>query len=101
MINMDEIHFVAAKKKSQFKTKTQIGPFICNSKATREEVDKLDLKEMQFSLSFTWSYDKLGIIYRLRVETKSTPYFQTPRPEIEKYKHQPEWVENTLQEAEE
>ena len=28
MINMDEIHFVVAKKKSQFKIKTHIGPFI-------------------------------------------------------------------------
>lgn len=52
MLNMDEIHFVAAKKKSQFKIKTQIGPFICNSRATGEEADKL-FKEMQFSLSFT------------------------------------------------
>jgi len=49
---MDEIHFVDAKKKYQFKIKIQMGPFICNNKAEREEVDKL-LKEMQFSLSFT------------------------------------------------
>ena len=56
---------------------------------------------MQFNLSFTWSYDPLGIISRLRVETKSTPYFYTHRREIEKYKNQPEWVENTLQEADE
>ena len=45
MLNMDEFHFVAAKKKSQFKIKTQIGPFICNSKAAGEEADKL-LQEM-------------------------------------------------------
>lgn len=45
MPNMDEIHFVAAKKKSQFKTKTQIGTFICNNRAAGEEADKL-LEEM-------------------------------------------------------
>ena len=72
MINMDEIHFVVAKKRSQFKIKTQVGPFICNSRVAREEADKL-LKEKQFSLSFTSSYDSLGINSRLRVETKSTP----------------------------
>ena len=45
MLRMDEIHFVAIKKKSQFKIKRQIGHFICNSRAVREEADKL-LKEM-------------------------------------------------------
>lgn len=38
MINVDEIHFVAAKKKSQFRIKSEIGPFIYNSRATGEEV---------------------------------------------------------------
>jgi len=94
MINMDEIHFVAAKKKSQFTNKSQIGPFICNNRATGEEVDKL-LKEIQFSLSFTWSYDPLGVISKLRVENKSTTYIHTSKPEIEKYKNQLEWTENT------
>ena len=41
MLNMDEIHFVAAKKKYQFKIKTQIGPFIFKNMAKGEEVDKL------------------------------------------------------------
>jgi len=96
MINMDEIHFIAAKKKSQIKIKAQAGPFIYNSRVVGEEAAKV-LKEMQFNLSFTWSYDPLGIISKLRIETKSTPYFHTPRPKIEKYKNQLEWVENTLQ----
>jgi len=83
---MDEIHFVATKKKSQFKIKTKVDPFICNNSATEEELDKL-LKEMQFSIIFTWSYDPLGIISKLRVETKSTPYLHTSRLEIEKNKN--------------
>jgi len=40
MINADEVHFVAAKKQSQFRMKSQIGPFICNSRASGEEDDK-------------------------------------------------------------
>jgi len=59
------------------------------------------LKEMKFGLSFTWSYDPMGVISRLRVENKFTPYHHTARPEIEQYKNQSEWKENTLQEAEE
>lgn len=45
MLNLDEIHFFAAKNKSQFKIETHVGPFICNIKAAGEEADKL-LKEM-------------------------------------------------------
>ena len=38
---MDQVHFVAAKKKSQFKLKTQIGPFICNSRKVATEADQI------------------------------------------------------------
>lgn len=43
------------------------------------------LKEMNFKLSFTWSYDPFGIISALRIQLKYTPYNHTPRPELEKY----------------
>ena len=77
-----------------------MGPFICNTRSAREEADKI-LKEMKFSLSFTWSYDPWGIIYKLRVEKLTTPYIHTSRPEIEKYANQSKWAENSLQEAKE
>jgi len=54
---------------------------------------------MKFGLSFTWSYDPMGVISKLRVENKFTTYHHTARLEIEKYKNQLEWKENTLQEA--
>lgn len=82
MLKLDDIHFVVAKKKSQFRINTQVGPFICNTRYISEEVDKM-LKEMKYSLSFTWSYDPCGIISKLKVENKSTPYIHTSRPEIE------------------
>lgn len=84
IIIMDELHFVSAKKKSQFKLKVHIRSFICNSRSAGIKVDQL-LKDMNFKLSFTWSYDPFGIILALRVQLKSTPYKHTPRPELEKY----------------
>ena len=41
MLNVDEVHFVSPKKKSQVRIKTQIGPFICNIRTTGEEANKL------------------------------------------------------------
>ena len=81
-LNEDEIHFVAPKNKSQFKLKAQVGPFICNIRATREETDRL-LSQMNFDLSFTWSYDPMGVVSRLRVENKFTTYHHPARLEIE------------------
>jgi hypothetical protein len=100
MINSKQIHFVAAKKKSQFRIKTQIRPFICNNREAGEEA-YIILKHMKFPLSFTWSYDPFGIIYELRTKKNTTPYVNTQRPEVEGYMNQAEWEENTLQEAEE
>lgn len=73
---------------------------MCNTRTASEEVDKI-LKEMKFSLSFTWYYDPCGIISKLGVDNKNTPYIQTSRPDIEQYANQLEWAENTLQGAEE
>lgn len=61
MINMDQLHFVATNKKARFKTKNHVGPFICNVRAVGNEVEKL-LRQMNFKLSFTWSYEPLGVI---------------------------------------
>jgi len=78
-MNMDELHFVWTKKKSHFKLKAQIEPFICNTRASVKEAGIL-LKQMKFKLSFTWPYDPLGNIYEIRAEHKTTPYPHTPRP---------------------
>jgi len=97
---MDDLHFLVAKRKYQFKIKAHVGPFICNTKTTTKEENIL-LKQMKFKLSFIWSYDPLGIISKFRVEKKTTPYTHTPRPKIEKYMNQNQLHENTLQEPEE
>jgi hypothetical protein len=99
MINSDDIHFVALKKKQQLRIKGQIGSFICNSRAVEEEANKL-LKEMKFGISFPWHYDPCGIIAEMRLRNKSSPYAHVPKPEIKKYMNQTEWEVNTLEDTE-
>jgi len=100
MIHMDDLHFVVAKKNSQFKIKAQVGPFMCNTRTTSKEADLL-LKQLSFELSFTWSYGPFVMISGLMVEQKTTPYTHTLQQEIEQYMNQYEWEENTMQEKEE
>jgi hypothetical protein len=99
MINLDDIHFVAFKKKQQLRIKGHIGSFICNNRAAGEEANKI-LKEMKFSLSFSWHYDPCGIIAETRSRNKISPYAHVPKPEIEKFMNQTEWEENTLLDTE-
>ena len=49
--------------------------------------------------SFPWNYDPQGILSKLRVKCKLTPFIHESKPEIEKFANQIEWVENTLTEA--
>ena len=41
MIGADEVNFLAARKKRQFKMENQMGPFICNSKEAGPEADMI------------------------------------------------------------
>lgn len=100
MINVDDVHFLSAKNKSIFKIKTKVGPYVFNARTAGIEAELL-LKKINFKPNFTWFYDTLGHISKMRIEKKYTPYSHTPRPEIEQYKNQTLWVENTVQEEEE
>ena len=82
MINMDDLHFVSGKRKSQLKLKENIGSFICNTKSVGAEDDAM-LKKMGFQPVFTWSYDPHGIIYTLRIELKTNSYTHTSKAKIE------------------
>ena len=53
IINSDDVNFLSARKKTQFKIKNQLGPFICNNREAGEEAEKC-LQEMKFSSSFMW-----------------------------------------------
>jgi len=100
MINSDDIHFVEFKKKQQLRIKGQIGSFICNSRAAREEANNI-LKEMNFSLIFPWHYDPCCIVAETRLKNKISHYAHVPMPEIENFMNQTEWQENTLLETKE
>jgi hypothetical protein len=99
MINSDDIHFVVLKKKKQLRIKGMKGSFICNSRAVKEEANKI-LKEMKFGISFSWHYDPCGIIAEMRLRNKISPYAHVPRLEIEKFMNQTKWEVNTLENVE-
>ena len=40
ILNSDSINFLAAKNKTQFKLKNQVGPFICNHREAGVEATK-------------------------------------------------------------
>jgi hypothetical protein len=95
MINSDDIQFVAFKKNQQLRIKGQIGSFICNNIATREEAHKM-LKEMNFSLIFPWHYDPCGIITETKIKNNISTYAHVPKPEIERFMNHTEWEEKNL-----
>jgi hypothetical protein len=99
IMNSDDIHFVSLKKKQQLRIKGQIGSFICNSRGTGEEADRM-LKEMKFLTSFIWHYDPCGIISEMRVKNKNVPYAHESKPKIEKFANQTEWEPDTLMDVE-
>lgn len=95
MINLDEVYFVKAKKKSQLRIKDQLGPFICNSREAGKEAEEI-LQRLRLKQSFIWNYDPLEFIFNRRQKNKLSPYIHHRIPEIKQYANQFEWVENTL-----
>ena len=87
-----------SKNKIQFKLKNQIGPFICNHRDVEKEA-RNQLLEYKFEESFPWNYDPKGILSKLRVKWKLTPFTHEDKPETEKFSNELEWIENTLIDA--
>lgn len=70
-------------------------PFSCNTKEVGLEADII-LQQMKFNNSFMWQYDPHGFINKLRINVKLGPFIHYPRPDIERFYNQVEWLENTL-----
>jgi len=87
IINSDEVNFLSARKKTQFKMKNQLGPFICNNNEAGLEVDKI-LQQMNFKRSFMWQYDPNGVRNKLRLKFKLSPFIHEPRLDIERFSSQ-------------
>ena len=95
IINSGKVNFLSARKKTQFKIKNQLGPYICNNREAGEEADKI-LYQMKFNSNFMWQYDPNGVINKLRLKLKLSAFMHESRQYIEKYANQSEWLENTL-----
>ena len=99
IIDFDEVNFLSTRKKTQFKIKNQLGPFICNNREDGQEAEKI-LRKMNFKCSFMWQYDPNGVINKLGLKFKLSPFIHESRPDIERYANQLEWLENTLRDVE-
>ena len=66
-----------------------------NNRESDKEIDKR-LLELKFQKSFPWNYDPQGLLISIRVKNKLPPFIHEPKPDIEKFSNQTEWVENTL-----
>ena len=53
ILNSDEVNFLSTMKKTQFKIKNEIGPFICNNRTASQQVEKY-LQEFKFSQCLKW-----------------------------------------------
>ena len=95
VLNADAINFMASKKKTQFKLKNQIGPFIVNNRDADKEIERR-LSELKFQVSFPWNYGPQGLLNSIRVKNKLPPFIHEPKPDIEMFSNQTEWAENTL-----
>lgn len=95
------IHFCSVKKKAQLRIKSQLGPFICNSREVEREAENILQSHYKFQRTFCWvPYDPFGCISEKRIKNKSSPYIHHRIPDIEQYANQDEWVEETLVEEE-
>ena len=95
IINLDQIHFTKAKKKSQFRIKDHLGPFFCNNREAGKVVEEI-LEHMKLNKSFGWRYDPHSFICDRRMKNRLSPYSHHRIPEIEQYANMDEWKEGTL-----
>ena len=75
-----------------------MGPFICNHIDAEQEATK-QLLEYRFEEIFSWNYDPQGILSKMRVKWKLTPYIHEKKLDIEQDVNQIEWLENNLVDA--
>jgi len=81
----DLTHFYGARKKSHFKIRHQLGPFIFNKRYEAwKDFDTILGEKLKLKLSFHWSpYDPEHFIRFRRVKNRLTGYVHHKIPEIE------------------
>lgn len=95
ILNADEVNFMASRKKTQFKLKNQIGPFILNNREAANDIN-IKLKEYKFPYNFIRNYDPQGVLSTIRIKFKLSPFLHDSKPQIEKFSNQKEWEPNNL-----
>ena len=97
IINVDLVHFCAAKKKAQLRIKNQLCPFVINSRDAWQEAKKILEDHLRLKKSFWWvPYDPNSFICDRRTRNRLTVYIHHRIPEIEQFANQDEWVKGTL-----
>jgi hypothetical protein len=69
-------------KKTNFKPKREIGPFIVHTRSSLQVVETM-LQELGFEQGTTWKYDPLGVISNKRLELQITTYEHQRKPDLE------------------
>jgi hypothetical protein len=97
-LNVDEVHFIPRRKKTNFKPKREIGPFIVHSRSTLQVLETM-LQELGLEQGTTWQYDPLGVINNKRLELDISTYKHQSKPDLEQIRNLDTWeeIQNFLQ----
>jgi hypothetical protein len=98
-LDSDNIHFIPRKKRTNFKIKREVGPFIVYNRTTLQVVET-KLQELNLERGEAWKYDPFGIIKEKRLELGLTSYEHHNKPHIEIIMNLYSWeeVQGILQE---
>ena len=74
MINLDIVHFCNAKKKAQLRIKSQLGPFVCNTRDAGKEAERILEDYLKLQKKFCWvPYDPNNFICDRRMKNILSP----------------------------
>ena len=97
LISVDLTHFCNVKKKTQLRTRNQLGPFIINKREAWGDANKVLGEDLKLKKSFWWvPYDPNSFISDRKVKNRLSTYLHHRIPEVEQYANQDEWIEGTL-----
>jgi hypothetical protein len=82
ILNVDEIHFIPRRKKTNFKPKREVGPFIVHSRSTLQVLETM-LQELGLEQRKSWKYDPLWVINNKRMELYISTYKHQIKPKLE------------------
>ena len=79
-LNVDDIHFIPRRKRTNFKPKREVGPFIVVNRLALQFVEAM-LQGLGLELGESWQYDPLGVINAKRLQFEITGYEYQSRPD--------------------